>query len=401
MGVIRMGFEENITWHPIITEIASGNFTPIISGNLHKRLLPGQEDLVTAWAPTIGYSLHDRSNIIEVAQYSSMMLGERVKNNYLQFSKQHLRNKTKTALSNQELLKVSFTQLASDLGYPKKEENPFRVLAKLPLPIYITTSHFTFLEEALKLENKKPVSEIANWRDDSANQPATNTHSNHVIRLLSEFFSLEELNSLCFELDVDYESLSGNHDNKDLMARELVRYVLRVGRFEQLIKQAQQQRPKIFWGNPPEDFEPSIESPLVYHLFGLETYPDSLVLTEDDCIEFLFRVAQDQQNRTGHHGRIHGRIYEVITDKPLLLLGYDLQDWYFKVLFNSLIVPRRRSRSDFNIAIQITPDPKMDVSIEQARTYLIKYFKRDNFTIYWGDVSEFISQLWQNWQDWQ
>ena len=46
------------------------------------------------------------------------------------------------------------------------EANPFRLLAEMPLPIYITTSHHQFLEYALaQTQNKRPVSEIFYWGD--------------------------------------------------------------------------------------------------------------------------------------------------------------------------------------------------------------------------------------------
>ena len=40
-------------------------------------------------------------------------------------------------------------------------------------------------------------------------------------------------------------------------------------------------------------FAPTPETPLVYHLFGLESYPESLVLTEDDYLDFLAAISQD------------------------------------------------------------------------------------------------------------
>ena len=62
-----------------------------------------------------------------------------------------------------------FSEIAHDLGYPRferAEANPFRLLAEMPMPIYITTSHHKFLEYALtQTQNKKPVSEIFYWGD--------------------------------------------------------------------------------------------------------------------------------------------------------------------------------------------------------------------------------------------
>src|SRR5262249_39822794 len=40
------------------------------------------------------------------------------------------------------------------------------------------------------------------------------------------------------------------------------------------------------------DFQPTRQEPLVYHLYGLDTYPESLVLTEDDSLEFLVAISR-------------------------------------------------------------------------------------------------------------
>jgi formylglycine-generating enzyme required for sulfatase activity len=64
-------------------------------------------------------------------------------------------------------------------------------------------------------------------------------------RQLVEHFNKEELRTLCFDLDVEYENLP---DTKDGMARELVAQCERHGRIPELITACQQLRPKIVWG---------------------------------------------------------------------------------------------------------------------------------------------------------
>ena len=74
-------------------------------------------------------------------------------------------------LNNEYMQKGSFPKpfsaIARELGYPRFKRataNPFRMLAEMPLPIYITTSHHEFLEFALaQTQNKRPVSEIFYW----------------------------------------------------------------------------------------------------------------------------------------------------------------------------------------------------------------------------------------------
>jgi SIR2-like protein len=98
-------------------------------------------------------------------------------------------------------------------------------------------------------------------------------------------------------------------------------------------KQLEKDLPDIFAGG----YEPSAEKPLVYHLHGLDQYPGSLVLTEDDHLEFLVAISQELGRPVD---RIPARVREALTRSSLLLLGYDLQSWEFRTLFWGLLKPR-------------------------------------------------------------
>ena len=53
---------------------------------------------------------------------------------------------------------LSFSAIASQLGYPKyasADDDPLRLLARLPLSIYITTSGHDFMERALADEGRR------------------------------------------------------------------------------------------------------------------------------------------------------------------------------------------------------------------------------------------------------
>jgi hypothetical protein len=61
---------------------------------------------------------------------------------------------------------------------------------------------------------------------------------------LVEHFNASELKDLCFELGIDYESLSG--DNKTDKARELIAYCLRRGKLAELLQKCAAARPGMF-----------------------------------------------------------------------------------------------------------------------------------------------------------
>ncbi len=139
------------------------------------------------------------------------------------------------------------------------------------------------------------------------------------------------------------------------------------------------------------EYKPSVEEPLVYHIHGLDAYPCSLVLTEDDYLDYLFNVAQDPET-------IPKRVAVALADSSLMLLGYHLQDWDFKVIFRGLIASRRSSRRLMSLSIQLTPDPQGVENLADAQEYLERYFEGANFEIYWGDVQSFMKELWEHWE---
>jgi len=69
---------------------------------------------------------------------------------------------------------------------------------------------------------------------------------------ICQAFDEEELRTLCFDLDLDYDALRG--DGKDAKARELVGWHTRRGALMDLVKAVQRRRPKnLFWANVMND----------------------------------------------------------------------------------------------------------------------------------------------------
>lgn len=159
-----------------------------------------------------------------------------------------------------------------------------------------------------------------------------------------------------------------------------------------------------FWAGQPveyaheshhidSNFVPNADHPLVYHLFGLESYPESLVLSEDDHLDFLAKIS---------HGTSQKKpilplyLRKALTQSSLLLLGYRLQDWDFRILFRGIISGTPSSLRKFSLAIQLDPRSQQKiVSADEARRYLQKYFGACNFNVEWGTTISFVRQLWQ------
>ncbi|MCK6629094.1 MAG: SIR2 family protein [Anaerolineae bacterium] len=130
------------------------------------------------------------------------------------------------------------------------------------------------------------------------------------------------------------------------------------------------------------DYQPSKEAPLVYHLHGFDAYPESLVLTENDYLEFLVAISQEMGRGTDP---IPKRVRQAMADSSLILLGYKLPSWEFKVLFWGLVKPRPLQHT--SVSIQLAPN-------EAERQYLQEYLRREaKFEVYWGEIEQFIVEL--------
>lgn len=151
------------------------------------------------------------------------------------------------------------------------------------------------------------------------------------------------------------------------------------------------------------NFAPTQGNPLVYHLFGLEAYPESLVLTEDDYLDFLAAVAQDAHQKKP---LLPWYLRQALTQSSLLLLGYRPRDWDFRILFRGLINTTPSTLRMINLAVQIDPrEQEWVVAPEDIEKYLKGYFqekeKQLNFRVEYGTTTAFVNRLWEAWDQWR
>lgn len=114
---------------------------------------------------------------------------------------------------------------------------------------------------------------------------------------------------------------------------------------------------------------------VLYKLHGsfvqAEELSSDLIITEDDYIDFL------AVSLTG--GGVPRRILSSIVDSALLVLGYSVKDWDFRMIYRSL--PMRDMRRAFVIL-------KADTS-----TFWLEYLMRSGFFVYSFDIYDFAEQL--------
>lgn len=151
--------------------------------------------------------------------------------------------------------------------------------------------------------------------------------------------------------------------------------------------------PSVF-GKQRGAWEPSSRSPVVFHLHGYKEVPKSLVLTEDDYVDFLIRMdATDEE-------LLPARIQEAFTGASLLFLGYGLGDWNFRVLFRTMVIYMKRSTKKAHVSVQLAPLDKNMPEEKKAAIldYLDKYFGELNIHVYWGKCQHFTRELRQRWK---
>lgn len=143
-------------------------------------------------------------------------------------------------------------------------------------------------------------------------------------------------------------------------------------------------------------YSPTVANPLVYHLHGHYDLPQSLVLTEDDYLDFLVRLSSDQT-------LLPPAIRTALAGTSLLFIGYSLSDWNFRVLFRGLVGSLGASLGYTGVAVQLSPQTNDNSESGQARAqhYLDTYFEKIQkikVRVYWGDIKEFTAELRQRWE---
>jgi hypothetical protein len=334
--------------------IAEGSVIPIISNGFRIEQIFGHEmgfpnapadeyeeltvsrQLTQAWADIINYPYSDTHDLAQVAQYylvqrqdAELAKAEYIsflKNALLSLSEQDETYKESVSSLRRRAHETHFSEAIQLLDYPRfpeTKDDPLRLLARLPLPIYITTSYFDFLERALTAEGKMPRTQLCFW-----------------------------------------------HGRSPYIKREYL---------------------------PDHDYVPTVNNPAVYHLFGLEDSPNSLVLSQDDYMNFLVSMADDIHSQDLLPASLRGSLNE----SRLILLGFRQNEWDFRVLFKFLMMFRKDPYIPPGIINQPKPTKKSIQNEENSLVYQMKYFRDAKFRIEWDDTDNFVQRISNEWEEYR
>lgn len=138
----------------------------------------------------------------------------------------------------------------------------------------------------------------------------------------------------------------------------------------------------------PVSVDPSALEPVVYQPFGIFGRWESLVLTEDDFLDFLIASST--------YKLMPRVVASTLTESSLIFLGFPLEDWAFRVLFRMIMNLNAAARLDrhAHVGVQVDPEEYGPRDVERTRSYLTRYFgATPRIDIYWGSSADFLQEL--------
>jgi len=282
-------------WEVLMKRIKDGRCTPFLGAGVYSERLSLRSAVAKKWAAEYHYPLDDSDDVARVARFLNVEYGDA------------------------EYASGKYVEELAKLPTPNFDDpnEPYNILAKLPLPIYITTNYDDMIERAL-LKNQRDVKpDLCKW-----------------VKSLEDPSPLAE-----------------------------------------------------------QGFQPNVANPSVFHLYGYMQTQQSMVMSEYDYFQFLINVSKDPE-------LIPKRIQQAITGTSLLLLGYSLEDWDFRILFHFLAGYLKNSTSKTHVAVQLSPSASTDDLKQRAQAFFDKYFesKSPDIRVSWETTQGFVGMLRDSWQ---
>jgi hypothetical protein len=279
-------------WELILGRIKDGKCTPFLGAGASVPRIPLGGDIAEKWVTRFNCPMRGCRDLPRVAQYLAVNRGD-------------------SMFPKEEIVREFF----NNVQFPDFEQfdEPHRVLASLPLPVYLTTNYDHFMLSALQARNKNPKLQLCLW--------------NQVLQRMKSIFA--------------------------------------------------------------DGFQPTTENPVVFHLHGHYKNVESLVLTEDDYLDFMVNLGEDRDQQK----LLPVRIEQAFTGASLLFVGYSLSDWDFRVLFRGIVMSLDKSLRRLSVAVQLPPEEKL------MEEYWEDYFQEAGMKIFWGKAREFAAELNRRWKE--
>ncbi len=86
-------------------------------------------------------------------------------------------------------------------------------------------------------------------------------------------------------------------------------------------------------------------------------------------------------------------VARALASSSLLLLGFQADDWDFRVLFSSILRQNGNALQREGVSIQMNPDEGRVIHPARTYRYLNRFFKQAHLDVFWGSTEEFLAQL--------
>jgi hypothetical protein len=224
-GEGRQAFEK---WPALLRRIRHGKCTLILGSDLSESLLGSTREIAQSWAKTYHFPMqpHEREDLPQVAQYLSVSQERAFPREQLgEYLREELLKRYKQMLS-PDMHDAPLSDLFASIGAARREANPadpYRVLAELPFPIYITTNATELLSHALLEAGKDPQVELCRWNEEVKRLPSIydkepDYHPTPERPLVFHLFgSIDKPQSLVLTEDDYFDFLIGATNNHDLI----------------------------------------------------------------------------------------------------------------------------------------------------------------------------------------
>jgi len=224
-GDNRQSFEQ---WPMLLRRIRAGQCTPILGTHLSEALLGSSHDMARSWAETYHFPMapHAREDLPQVAQYLSVNQDAQFpRDELVEYMRKEILRRYGDRLPDQ-LSDAPLSDLFTVLGEQRRAANPadpYKVLAELPFPIYISTNASNMLEAALRAAGKDPQVELCRWNADLEDLPSIyddepDYQPSEQRPLVFHLFGVsDEPDSLVLTEDDYFDYLIGVSTNKELI----------------------------------------------------------------------------------------------------------------------------------------------------------------------------------------
>jgi hypothetical protein len=338
----RFGGQEAKLFANLHTRIRRRHCTPIVGSGIagEDGVLPSRQELADLWVTRRQMPISEvsRTDLASVAQFVRVEQegGLSLVRDELDFLlRGELKERHAKALPHLDFENQPLAELVIEVGRHRRSslrgEDGYSRLAGLDLPVYITTSWTGLLEDALAEAGKTPVTRHFDWRKSSSE----------------------------WAWPYVMPAVAVGDSGRDVAALEI----------------------------GGEEFD--IEAPLVYHLSGTLEFEQTLVLTEDDYFAWLREWMKQVDNGAG----IPGYVRMPLVTNSQLFLGYQFDDWEFRMIFQA-IKGFQRNAQDGSPHVGVQLEPKtLRIEREAAQSYLESYFDADKISVYWQTGNTFLREL--------